>query len=372
MKSILIISPQPWDFIQVSKHHYARAAADGGHQVFFLEPPDEAVKGVTLTSTEHPQIVRVRYPEPIYARVRFHARPLYAWFETFLVEKIRRSIRNRLDLVWSFEPNRFHQLRKFGGKKVIYHPVDSLGEASQLLPALGADQVYSVSKSILAPFLGKPTPAALLAHGVARPFAALAQHGTDWIRRPGALKVGFAGNLSRPIVARSVLLALMENHPDVEFHFWGQSEVPVDADAGAFDFVKQLKSFPNCRLRGIQNTSALAADFADIDAFLLAYQPDPKEKDFDFSNSHKILEYLATGRVILSSPLSEYENQEPNFMLFAEGNTQNAFESQFELLLKNLNQLNGVELAKVRRQCALQNRYETHWAMIERNLDADA
>ena len=328
--------------------------------------------GVTLTPTEHPRIVRVRYSEPIYARLRFHARPLYNWLETRLVEKIGKTIGTRLDLVWSFEPNRFNWLRKFGGRKVIYHPVDSLGESFQLLPALEADQVYAVSKTILAPFLGKTTPAALMAHGVARPFAALAEHGTDWIRRPGALKVGFAGNLSRPIVARSVLLALMESHPDVEFHFWGQSELPVDADAGTVEFVKRLKSLPNCRLRGIQSTSALAADFAEIDAFLLAYQPDPREKDFDFSNSHKTLEYLATGRVTQSSPLSEYEARERNFMLFAEGNTQEAFEKQFELLLGNLNYLNGADLAKLRRECALHHRYETHWAMIERKLDADA
>jgi hypothetical protein len=247
-----------------------------------------------------------------------------------------------------------------------------LGAAFQLLPALEADQVYAVSKSILAPFLGKPTPAALLAHGVAGPFAALAEHGTDWIRRPGALKVGFAGNLSRPIVARSVLLALMESFPDVEFHFWGQSELPAHADAGAVEFVKRLKTFSNCRLRGMQNTTALAADFAGMDAFLLAYRQDPGEKDFDFSNSHKILEYLATGRVILSSPLSEYETRERDFMLFAEGNTQDAFENQFRILLGNLSHLNGAELAKLRRECALQNRYETHWAMIEKKLDAGA
>ncbi len=371
MKSILIISPQPWGFIQVSKHHYARAAADCGHQVYFLEPPDESVKGVALTPTDHSGITRVRYPEPGYGRVRFHARSLYNWFEKFLIRKIKEAIGTELDLVWSFEPNRFNRLREFGGKKVIYHPVDSLGESFQLLPARQADQVYTVSKTILAPFLGKATPAALMPHGVARPFAVLAERTSDWVRPTGALKVGFAGNLSRPIVARSVLLGLMKSHPEVEFHFWGQSELPTDSDLETSAFVNELKLLPNCRLRGIQNTRVLAADFAEIDAFLLAYRPDPNEKDFDFSNSHKILEYLSTGRVTLSSPLSEYEGRERDFMLFAEGNTQESFEKQFKFLLSNLSHLNGPELAKLRRECALQNRYETHWAMIDSKLDTD-
>ncbi len=317
-----------------------------------------------MTSTEHPRIVRVRYPEPIYARVRFHARPLYDWFETFLVEKIRKSIGKRLDLVWSFEPNRFHRLRKFGGKKVIYHPVDSLGEASQMLPALEADQVYSVSKTILAPFLNRRTPADLIPHGVARPFAVLAAQGLDWVRPVGAIKVGFAGNLFRPIVARCVLLALMKNHPKVEFNFWSHFEVPAEADEQTVAFFKDLKGLPNCRLRGVQSTSGLAASFTEVDIFLLAYQPCSAEKDFDFSNSHKILEYLATGRVILSSPLSEYKDRERDFMVFAEGNTQKAFELQFSFILDNLEYLNGAKLAKLRRDCALQNAYESHWGMI--------
>lgn len=340
--------------------------------MYFLEPPDESVSGVELVPTEHPNITLLRYSEPFYARARFHARPLYNWLETFLVKKIKDTIGYRIDLIWSFEPNRFNRLRSFGGKKVVYHPVDSLGDSYQLLPALEADQVYTVSKTILAPFLGKPTPASLMAHGVARPFAALAEQGGNWIRHLGAVKIGFAGNLSRPIVARTVILALMGEHPEVEFHFWGQSELPLDADAQTVRFMMELKMLPNCRLRGIQSTSILATDFAAMDAFLLAYQPDPKEKDFDFSNSHKILEYLATGRIVLSSPLSEYESFEQGFMLFASGNTHEAFKEQFRFLLNNLDHLNGEKFAKLRRELALQNRYEIHWETVKTGLNLDA
>lgn len=367
MKNILIISPQAWNFIQVSKHHYARAAADCGYQVFFLEPPDEAVAGVTLTRTEHPRVTRLRYPLPRYDKVRFHARPIYDFLESCLIAKLRKAL-PPLDLVWSFEPNRFVRLRKFAGCKVIYHPVDALGQAVHLLPAKSADQVYSVSKTILAPFLGQTVPAALLAHGVAPAFANLAEHGGDWVRPSGALKVGFAGNLSRPIVARAMMLALMTKHPEVEFHFWGQSEPSGDADVCTREFLNDLKSLPNCRLRGIQPTDVLASQFAEIDIFLLAYQPNPLEPEFDFSNSHKILEYLATGRVTLSSPLSEYESRSPDLMVFAEDNTLETFVSRFSEILARLDDLNRPELARLRRELALQNRYSSHWTLIERTV----
>ncbi|MEI8342823.1 MAG: hypothetical protein WCH43_14960, partial [Verrucomicrobiota bacterium] len=167
---------------------------------------------------------------------------------------------------------------------------------------------------------------------------------------------------------RSMMLALMTAHPEVEFHFWGQSEAGRDADARTREFLNSLKSQPNCRLRGIQPTDVLAAQFAEMDIFLLAYQPDPLEPDFDFSNSHKILEYLATGRVTLSSPLSEYENLSPELMVFAEDNSLESFIRRFDDILSRLADLNRPELARLRRDLALENRYSIHWAMIERSV----
>jgi hypothetical protein len=372
MKTILIISPQPWDFIQISKHHYARTAADAGNKVYFLEPPAQAVSGVKLVLTEHPNITLVRYSEPFYSRIRFHARPLFNVLEIILIKDIRKAVGSRFDLVWSFEPNRFHRLRQFGGRKVIYHPVDTLQWGFQLIPALEADQVYTISKTILAPFLGKATPVSLMSHGVASAFAVLAEQHGNWIRSTGNLKVGYAGNLARPIVARNVLLGLVKHYPNVEFHFWGNSEFPPEADLHTIAFLSELQTQPNSRLRGVKNTAELAADFAKMDAFILAYQPDQQDKGFDFSNSHKLLEYLATGRVVLSSPLSEYEIHENEFILFAEGNTQIAFEDQFKFLLNNLDHLNRPEIARLRRDFALENRYESHWSRIESKLDAYA
>ena len=40
-KRILIISPEPWDHIPVSKHHYARKLAKLGNRVYFLNPPGQ-------------------------------------------------------------------------------------------------------------------------------------------------------------------------------------------------------------------------------------------------------------------------------------------------------------------------------------------
>ena len=38
-KNVLIISPQKWEGMKVSKHHYATALSKHGLDVYFLEPP---------------------------------------------------------------------------------------------------------------------------------------------------------------------------------------------------------------------------------------------------------------------------------------------------------------------------------------------
>src|SRR5690606_833073 len=43
-KNVLIISPEPWDHIFVSKHHYAIHLAQRGNKVFFLNPPGDYEK----------------------------------------------------------------------------------------------------------------------------------------------------------------------------------------------------------------------------------------------------------------------------------------------------------------------------------------
>lgn len=296
--------------------------------------------------------------------LRFHARPIYSWMEKLLIVKLAKAL-PPLDLVWSFDRNRFIELRKFGARKVIYHPVDSVTQAHQLLPARDADQVFCVSRTILAPFINRTTPSAFLPHGVSPAFAKLAARGAGWVYPQGPIKVGFAGNLLRPIIARTVILSLMETNPEVEFHFWGQSELRGNVDIRTIEFVDSLKAFPNCRLRGIQSADVFASQLEEIDIFLLAYQPDPKDPDFDFSNSHKVLEYLSMGRVVLSSPLSEYENLDPDFIVFAEGNTMQSFIGQFTRILAELKYLNGSVLERQRRAYALGNCYSSHWLKIE-------
>lgn len=151
LRTALLISPQPWDHLQISKHHYARELAGRGVNVYFLDPPSSEVSELCIVESGVPNLRVVRYPVPFYKLLRFHARPVYNLLERCLVRRIRGAIGKPLDLVWSFDFNLFVKLRAFRGWWTIFHPVDPLGGNSYHKAAAEADLVISVSESILVP-----------------------------------------------------------------------------------------------------------------------------------------------------------------------------------------------------------------------------
>ena len=60
---VLLISPQHWGTMRVTKHHYAIELAKLGHEVFFLEPTEASWKwnqtsfNVTLSDAEGVKLV---------------------------------------------------------------------------------------------------------------------------------------------------------------------------------------------------------------------------------------------------------------------------------------------------------------------------
>jgi glycosyltransferase involved in cell wall biosynthesis len=361
IRTALIISPQPWEHLQISKHHYARELAACGVEVYFLDPPSSGVSALCIRDSGVPNLMVVRYPAPCYQRLRFHVRPFYDLLELGLVRQIRRAVGKPLDLVWSFDFNLFSKLRAFRGRWTIFHPVDPLCGSHHYRATADADLVLSVSESILAPLRNIVAAAHVVPHGVAPAFARLAATNEAWQPRPDGIKVGYTGNLTRAFIATDVILELVCTYPSISFYFWGNTGgSPNSSERSAF--IQRLEALPNCHLRGVLGTDELAEEMKEMDAFLLAYRVHPTESDL--SNSHKLLEYLSTGRVVIASPLSEYADAAPDVFRFAFDNDISSFQSTFADMLSRLEELNSAALVRTRRNIALANTYRHHWQFI--------
>jgi len=301
-KTVLIISPQPWKHLFVSKHHYAIELAANGNLVYFLEPPCPLLKKgqVLITPTNDYENIHLVQHNPFFPRnIRFHLRWLYKLSVRLQVKLITRAIGSPLNVTWCFDFNLYPDLKIFGSEKNIFHPVDPIPSKYQLEPAKNADLVLSVSHKILSRFQrnSKKGKYHVINHGVSSEFLNVSNAKSD--NHNGQINLGFAGNLNRSIIDVESFVQLIQAFPKYEFHFWG----PYNHTS---ELVTAVKAFPNVHLHGSVTKSILAQSYANMDILLMLYRYD--ENESDLSNSHKVTEYLSSGKVIISSPCSEYES----------------------------------------------------------------
>jgi hypothetical protein len=371
-KVFLILSPQPWNHIPVSKHNYALTLARRGYRVIFVNPPIEELKQVSLleTTPENQQLEVLSYRRASFFPLRFHL-PLA--FDFFMGKYIRTILNEHCikpDFVWCFDFNLFSDLRAFPASKRIYHPVDPLSHSRHLKPAQHADLVLTVSQNIAHQLEKTRKPIHVINHGLATPFedAALRRlkqliDNNDCITTytaPDRPKVGYAGNLTRQPVNRNVIRRIVQESPHAEFHFWGPHQ---SSDSTISEFVSFLKAQPNVKLHGAVNQDQLANAYQAIDIFLLSYKRDLQE--YDLSNSHKLLEYISTGRTVVSSRIQTYTPYD-HLITMPDTDSDETLPSLFLDALANLNRSNTKSLQIQRINLALENTYSRQ---LDRILD---
>ncbi|MEC8337994.1 MAG: glycosyltransferase [Planctomycetota bacterium] len=369
--TILLISPQPWDHIAISKHHYARELAARDNEVYFVEPPDPHLPSplAVQTTDDDPRIHRVSYRPTLLDKMRFHAYSLYKRLIKRRIRYIQRHLPKPVDVVWSFDPNRFPDLCQFDAHYTIFHPVDPLTNQHQIEMGQTADIVLTVSKKILTHF-DYHDSAHFINHGLAKPFESVARKRLSraYIANQ-RIKAGYAGNLMRTPVNREIIKDIVSQNSDVEFHFWGPySPLPNDGvtSQSIARFIQWLEAKKNVHFRGTVAPDVLAEEMQKMDLFFLAYSLHSTESDR--SNSHKLLEYLSTGRLVISSRVDTYKQFSPELILMPESADDRELPTLFQHAKQNISRLNNQKLQDARIQIALANRYADHLDKIEKHL----
>jgi len=85
-----------------------------------------------------------------------------------------------------------------------------------------------------------------------------------------------------------------------------------------------------------------------MDLFLICYNP--KKSQSSGSNSHKILEYLSTGKVVVSSNFSHYSGT--NLFQMVEFRDNKSLPSLFKSTILQLSKLNSIDNLQKRRRFA--------------------
>lgn len=374
-RTILVLSPQSWGKMFVSKHHYAIGLARRGNRVYFLDPPEQGAtdlqEAVSITPSDISEnLFLVRHKLWFPYKLKFHAMPLFHMGMRIQLKRILRAIGQPVDLVWSFDLGNLAPLYFFD-KSVykVFHPVDEPLQPIAIEAARGADMIFSVTREILERYRDFPAPKHFVNHGVSDEFLASAGPA----RPGGPIRVGLSGNLLRGDLDRPVLLQVVKENSGVVFECWGsysnnQSNIGSNADPATAVFIAELQAQPNVVLHGAVPVAKLAESMRRMDAFLICY--DIEKDQSKGTNYHKIMEYLSTGKVVISNNVTTYRDLPGLIEMTTEREHNQALPALFKKVIGSLAKYNAPDRQQARISFALDNSYSKQVERISRLLES--
>lgn len=346
MSTILIISPEPWDGHFVSKHHYARELAQRGHKVLFHGPPEATGLMRLVPVADAPGDLRVLYAPRVAPGLRFLPGPLRRALEARWLGQVEALAGERVDVVWNFENSRFYDLGFAGGRLKIYQQVDLNQDFHPDEAAVSADLVIALSAPIAARLKSAAPSLIRLTHGHAAhpctddlPDGAAASFGAS------PLNAVMIGNLDIAYLDVTLLVQLVDENPNVRFHFIG-------GYSSGSKLYSATASAPNVVFWGRQPAHLLPGFLERADLLLLAYLADQHLDQL--ANPHKMMEYLASGRAVLATRTLDYEGR-PDLLEMAMDRADYA--QRFAVIMAEPDVWNSPARMAARRTFASENTY---------------
>jgi len=365
-KKAIVISPQLWGKMFISKHHYAVELSKLGYEVFFVNPPKENKLGgipqIKIESTEYNNLLTVNHTLFFSNYLKFHL-PFLHHILIFVQRRLLLKKIGEPDLIMSFDLTNNFPLKGLVCKKIFF-AADEPRIEQNFVSARNADLIVSVSQHILDLYEKHfpKTKKLLINHGLSEEFLNIPK---KLPKKYSGINIGLSGNFLFKDIDYPVLLQIILENPGVKFHFYGnhsiESNIGADSSKKNIEYLTQIKRNSNCTFHGILGKNELALELNQMDGFLICY--DPKKGQSSGSNSHKILEFLSTGKVIFSSYFSFYKGTS----LFMMNNSRDDNSLLVKLLhegISDLNQINNIHLREVRMVFSKENSYEQNLVKI--------
>lgn len=359
--------------MKVSKHHYALELVKSGSKVFFIEPPDLEQKGIKIEqSKDSPSLWLVKY-RPIFRGKRFLPPFVFSVLIRVQIHLLIKKIGYKPDVLWSFSGFLFQNLKWFGAAKNLFFAADLFSEKTPPPELNTADTIIGVSDTICNKLSQQTTsPVYFIDHGLSSPFEEMAYQNLKNIsahnvKRVEKIQIGYIGNLRMQALDRDTMKKTILKFNDFQFTFWGSYQSQGNLGSYEVDetkeFIDFLKCQPNVKLNGPVDPTQLAKDIQSMDLFWLCWNLENYDT-WDGSNSHKVLEYLSTGRPVVSHFISTYKNTDLLFMLQNPDNKN--YISLFEQVIEVVKKGEDVKIVEHRIKKALINSYQNNLQKISK------
>jgi len=368
-KTILILSPQAWGKMFLSKHHYAIELAKRGNRIYFLNPPEQqganSAKSISIDPIQnYSNLLLIQHSLFFPYFLKFKWLSIFHFLMYFQVKRLLKVV-GKIDIVWSFDLGNLYPLSYFPkNARKVFQPVDEPLNEAAIAAADGADIIFSITHEILNKYHHKSAPKHFIHHGVSDEFL---QHPVAYVANH-PIRIGFSGNLLRPDIDRKIFIQIINDNPDCIFECWGsynlqQTNIGGGGDIDSIDFVTKLKSFKNVKLHGAVASEKLAKELRSVDVFLICY--DVEKDQSKGTNYHKVMEYLSTGRVIVSNNITTYRSDPHLVQMIAERKDNATLPDLFSKVVSHVKDYNSIELMLARRSFASENSYSKQIDRLE-------
>lgn len=356
--------------------HFAIEMAEQGNKVFFVDPPRAAVhkETVSVTSADNYPAIQVIHLQPFpFALFLRHKIPfVYNMMVKRYIREIKKVTGASIDELWNFNPHVFVNMVAFAAKKNILLLYDFYKGNHIFRSAATAALLVSPSQLILDHYRSSNVPQLLVQHGLNKSMAFAAatrlENTNLQPQQRDIVKVGYTGNLLRAAIDTITAEKIITGHPAIEFHFWGPSSIEDNnvtdttaaTPAALQNFIRFLQQSPNVFLHGVKQQQELADEIFKMDAFLFLYAA---ASDMNAaSNSHKLLEYLSTGKVVVGNYVSNYAGTQ----LLEMCREQDKLPELFGEVMQNLDHYNSSAKQQERIRFALDNTYARQVERIQK------
>jgi len=369
-KTVFIISPERWGAMKVSKHHYALQLAAMNCNVFFIQPPDLNVSGITVSSCNESQNIRLLSYKPIFRGRRFLPHFIFSFLLKWQVKNILKKTITKPDVIFCFQGYLFENLQWFGAGITIFFAADQFYYRHLPPEVVSADLLLSVSNTITEKLKSSGKNVYELGHGLQPIFVRNAEEllkTNNEEEPPKNIIVGYTGNLRMQALDRQTMRDVINANLEVTFIFWGSYKLNDLNLGGVHDdesdtFIRFLEEKENVQLRGVVDSSNLLQEIKICNMFWICWKIGINSL-WDGSNSHKILEYMATGKPVVAHCVSSYKNTDLLYMLQHKENT--GYEQLFANTLQVVRHGEPQYLIRQRLYAAAQNSYSSKLKTIE-------
>lgn len=350
-RNILLISPEPWNHLFVSKHHYAVHLAKRGNQVFFLNPPG-STSG--LTATKHENVFSVSY-NGFPLGLRFYPSILQRFIMRWKFRELEKLCRVSFDVVWSFDNSVFFDFSALPDSVCSISHIVDLNQDFNTGKAAGTARICFASSDVILKRLLKFNPSSYkINHGC----TALMSQKEATSSMEQRVKCCYAGNLDIPYIDWELVVELLKNFPEIDFHFAGSWS---DSDRK-----KKISSFSNFHYAGKLPVDELPRFYDQANILLVVYKF--QEYPEQLSNPHKMMEYFATGKMIMATWTEEYAEFAER-RLIKMSRTKEDYIIQLRETIQALSYWNDTDKASQRRAYAMENSYDKQIERIEKLLN---